>query len=99
MARELRQIQQSIPSLREILLRFWPQIRKERRLIVLSSTVLVAEVGLRLAEPVPLKLVVDALVPTHKGVLGITLRNDLGLPLMLGVCTGSMVLVALLGAL
>ncbi len=103
----IRQIRESIPSLREILVRFWPQICKQKRLIAVSSVALFVEVGLRVAEPWPLKFVVDALIGAQRPTalvearepIGLAMRNAMGLPLMLGLCAGALVLVALLSAI
>src|SRR2546428_10640781 len=54
-------LQKNLPSLWRILGHFWPQIRKHRLLIIGSWTALLAEVGLRLLEPWPLKVVFDTL--------------------------------------
>jgi ATP-binding cassette subfamily B protein len=57
-----RTLQQSLPSLRRIVTRFWPYIRKERWLLTGSLMALVAEVALRALEPWPLKVVFDWLL-------------------------------------
>jgi ATP-binding cassette subfamily B protein len=57
-----RTLQQSLPSLRRIVTRFWPYIRKERWLLAGSLLALVAEVALRALEPWPLKFVFDWLL-------------------------------------
>ena len=57
-----RTLQQSLPSLRRIVTRFWPYIRKERWLLAGSLLALVAEVALRALEPWPLKVVFDWLL-------------------------------------
>jgi ATP-binding cassette subfamily B protein len=57
----------SIPGLSRIARRFWPHLRKERRLIATSLLALLAEVGLRLLEPWPLKFVFDSVLATNPG--------------------------------
>ena len=51
--------QQSIPTFWRLLRRFWPNIRKQWKLLTVSAIALAAEVGLRLLEPWPLKFVFD----------------------------------------
>lgn len=50
------------PVLRRILHHFGPEIRRQRRWIAIAFLALVAEVGLRLLEPWPLKFVFDRLL-------------------------------------
>ena len=55
-----------------IVRRFWPQIRKQSLLIGGACLALLAEVGLRLLEPWPLKFIVDSvLVPRAGGSSGV----------------------------
>src|SRR2546422_6115232 len=50
------------------LFRSWPYVRRERPLIVVSLLALYAEIGLRLLEPWPLKVVLDHVVSSgHHG--------------------------------
>src|SRR5262245_9667240 len=49
---------------------FWPQIRRYRGLVLVSMITLFAEVGLRLLEPWPLKLVFDRLLPSPNAHAG-----------------------------
>jgi ATP-binding cassette subfamily B protein len=58
-------LQHSLPSLRRILRYFWPHVRQYRLLIALSTLALIAEVGLRLLEPWPLKFVFDHVIGSH----------------------------------
>ncbi|MDJ0708622.1 MAG: ABC transporter ATP-binding protein [Leptolyngbyaceae cyanobacterium MO_188.B28] len=51
--------QQSIPTFWRLLRRFWPNIRKQWKLLIISAIALGAEVVLRLLEPWPLKFVFD----------------------------------------
>src|SRR5438132_2624708 len=55
-------LQKSLPSLWRILLHFWPHVRQYRLLIAGSLAALLAEVGLRLLEPWPLKFVFDHII-------------------------------------
>ncbi len=51
--------QSPLPGLMKLVRLFWPEVRPQRRLLVLGLVALFAEVGLRLLEPWPLKLVFD----------------------------------------
>src|ERR1051326_2912948 len=54
--------QKKLPGLWRILRYFWPHLRQYRLLIVSSLAALLAEVGLRLLEPWPLKFVFDRVI-------------------------------------
>lgn len=54
-----KKLQEVIPGIWRILHRFWPYIRKQQKLVVISMTALLCEIGLRLLEPLPLKFVFD----------------------------------------
>jgi ATP-binding cassette subfamily B protein len=54
----------SLSGLFRILRRFWPQIRKQLPLIGGSLLALLAEIGLRLLEPWPLKFIFDRVIVT-----------------------------------
>ena len=58
-------LQENLPGLWRISQYFWPHIRKYRALIAASLFSLLAEVGLRLLEPWPLKFVFDQII--HSG--------------------------------
>ena len=53
---------EKLPSLWRIAKYFWPHVGKHRGLIATSVLALFAEVGLRLLEPWPLKLVFDRVI-------------------------------------
>jgi ATP-binding cassette subfamily B protein len=55
-------LQKSLPGLWRITKYFWPHIRQYRGLMAFSFLALLAEVGLRLLEPWPLKFVFDHLI-------------------------------------
>ena len=60
-------LQKSLPGIWRIWRHFWPYIRKQQTLILGSSIALFTEIGLRLLEPWPLKIVFDrVLVPNSK---------------------------------
>src|SRR2546427_1210629 len=59
----------SLPGLGRLTRRFWPYVRRERPLIMVSLLALYAEIVLRLLEPWPLKWVLDRVagVTRHRG--------------------------------
>ncbi len=58
------------PGLGRMLRRFWPLVWKERTLVGGSFAALLAEVGLRLLEPWPLKFVFDYILPVGSATSG-----------------------------
>src|SRR2546426_9498818 len=67
MGRPLR-LRAALPGLGRLVRRLWPYVRRERPLIVVSLLALYAEIGLRLLEPWPLKVVLDHVVSSgHHG--------------------------------
>lgn len=60
----------SLPGLWRVLCHFWPQTRKHRWLIAGSWTALLLEVGFRLLEPWPLKVVFDRVIGKSHGTHG-----------------------------
>jgi ATP-binding cassette subfamily B protein len=54
-----RTLKESLPGLRRILARFGPYIRPHKFLVIGSMLALIAEVVLRVLEPIPLKFVID----------------------------------------
>src|SRR5439155_1170721 len=62
-------LRDSLPGLGRLARRFWPYVRRERPLIMVSLLALYAEIGLRLLEPWPLKWVLDRVagVTRHRG--------------------------------
>ncbi|MEL7976463.1 ABC transporter ATP-binding protein [Isoptericola sp. F-RaC21] len=80
--------------------RFWPHlrhhVRPERRLFVLGSLAMLAEVGMRLLEPWPLKYVVDGIVAaTGSTAAGPEPAN---LPALILLAAGSLLVIVLLRA-
>ena len=45
---------------------FWPEIRREKKLLALSVAGLFGEVAMRLLEPWPLKIVIDGVLEAHR---------------------------------
>jgi ATP-binding cassette subfamily B protein len=56
---EIKSVKETLPGLGRIISKFWPQIRKQNILIVISFLALVAETAFRLLEPWPLKIIFD----------------------------------------
>src|SRR5690349_22392509 len=61
---------QSLPGLWRVLRHFWPQTLKHRWLIAGSTLALLSEVGFRLLEPWPLKVVFDRVINKMHGAHG-----------------------------
>lgn len=90
----------SVPSLRRILVRFWPHVRKERLLLTYASLGLVAETLFRLLEPWPLKFVFDYVIVTSSsaGSSGIPAINALDPMVLLTLCAVVLVVIVSLRA-
>src|SRR6516225_5953082 len=61
---------QSLPALWRVVLHFWPETRKHRWLMAGSWAAMLAEVGFRLLEPWPLKVVFDRVINRMHGANG-----------------------------
>src|SRR6266498_247521 len=61
------QLKEKLPSLWRISRYFWPHVRQHQGLIAGSMFALFAEVGLRLLEPWPLKVVFDRVLGHGRG--------------------------------
>ncbi|HKP53151.1 MAG TPA: ABC transporter transmembrane domain-containing protein [Chloroflexia bacterium] len=93
-------IQETLPGFWRIVRRFAPYLRQERRLITFSLVALLAEVGLRLLEPWPLKLVFDSVFPTNTAPrsTGLAWLDSLDPSALLIVCAVGVVVVTALRA-
>ena len=93
-------IKDSVPSLRRILVRFWPLVRKQRLLLTFSSMGLVAETLLRLLEPWPLQFVVDYVLVTSSsaGSSRIPAINAMDPMVLLTLCAVALVVIVSLRA-
>src|ERR1044071_2460029 len=60
----------SLPGLWRVLRHFWPETRKHKWLMMGAWAALLAEVGLRLLEPWPLKVVFDRVINKMHGAHG-----------------------------
>ncbi len=63
-------LRKDLPGLWRVLRHFWPQVRKHRLLMLGSLATLLMEVGLRLLEPWPLKVVFDRVINKMHGANG-----------------------------
>ncbi|MHC5002394.1 MAG: ABC transporter ATP-binding protein [Planctomycetota bacterium] len=93
-------IKASIPGLRSIVVRFWPQLRSQRLLLGGSATCMFAEILVRLAEPWPLKFVFDRVITSTPsgGGSGIAVIDGLAPLTLLTACAAAVVLLAALRA-
>ena len=96
-----KSIQQSVPGLWKVLRYFWPWIGKERPLIAVSMGALATGVLLRLAEPWPLKFVLDRIIVTDRPAdLNAPTGIDALPPMtLLAVCAVAVVVISSLRAL
>src|SRR5690349_6580685 len=63
-------LHESLPGLGRVFVHFWPYLRRQRILIGGSLLALLAEIGLRVLEPWPLKFIFDQLLGRrHRGRL------------------------------
>ncbi len=94
-------VTESMPTLRQMLVRFWPMIRRQRWLVLASSGALIAEVGFRVLEPWPLAFVFDAIImplaatPASPGTAA---PGGLSPMMFLGICAVGVVLIAAMRA-
>ncbi|MUG92066.1 ATP-binding cassette domain-containing protein [Scytonema sp. UIC 10036] len=90
MSRSPQKLQKSIPGLREIVRRFWPQIRKQGFLLVLSLLALLTKTALGLLEPWPLKILFDQIMTTGFNT------KSLGIPFLYGLKPVTLITVLVL---
>lgn len=91
---------QALTGLRRVLKRFWPQITKQKGLLILASLALLTKVLSRLIAPWPLKLIFDfVLVPeAHGAELDWPLLRDMGTNTLLWVLSFAIIATAVLRA-
>jgi ATP-binding cassette subfamily B protein len=77
-----------MPGIGAVVRRFWPWIREERPLIAGSMGALAAGVLMRLAEPWPLKFVLDRVIPTDRpaGMNSVPRLDGLDPVMLLALC-------------
>jgi ATP-binding cassette, subfamily B, bacterial len=80
---------ESLPSLWRIWGHFWPYIRQQRILIAGSLLALFVEIGLRLLEPWPLKIVFDHVL--------VAKRQQWGIPAIDALTPATLLILAVLG--
>jgi ATP-binding cassette subfamily B protein len=93
-------LRSSIPSLRRILVRFWPQVRRERGLVAAGFLGLAVEIAFRLIEPWPIKFVLDEVIVSQIAgeQSGAGWAERLDPSTLLIVCAVAVVVVAILRA-
>jgi len=96
-----KKLKNLIPGSKKILAKFLPQIAKHKLLIAISLLAILAEVGLQLLEPWPLKFIFDKLlVPELEGdSVHLVLSQEIGPLLLLSGLTLTIVSIAVLRAL
>src|SRR2546422_10292947 len=94
-------LRDSLPGLGRLARRFWPYVRRERPLIMVSLVALYAEIGLRLLEPWPLKWGLDRVagVTRHRGLSRLPLLDALDPAALLALSPGAVIVFAGLRAL
>ena len=94
-------LQQSLPSLRRVVVRFWPYLRQQTLPILTSLLALFAGIGLRLLEPWPLKIVIDQVIGAQpgSGVLNIPALNAVDPVVLLTFSALALVIITGLRAL
>jgi ATP-binding cassette subfamily B protein len=93
-------IQQAIPGLGRVVRHFWPDIRPQWPLLVVSGIALLAEVGLRVLEPWPLKVIFDyVLIPAQSGRVSLPRLEALDPVLLLTAAAVSIVAITGLRAI
>lgn len=94
-------IRQALPGLQRIVQRFWPQIRKQKGLLILASLALITKVLSRLIAPWPLKLIFDfVLVPeAHNAELDWPLLREASTDMLLFILAVAIITTSILRAL
>jgi ATP-binding cassette, subfamily B, bacterial len=100
MASATGNVRQSLPSLRRIITRFSPQIRRQRWLLAGSFIALLLETGLRLLDPWILKFIFDELILKNfdTSLIGIEALRNLPPVTVLTIASISIVVIAVLRA-
>lgn len=94
-------VRKTLLSWQRILQRFWPQIRKQKGLLIIATLALVTKVLSRLIAPWPLKLIFDfVLVPdAHSAQLDWPVLRDMGTNMLLAVLAIAIIATALFRAM
>jgi ATP-binding cassette, subfamily B, bacterial len=96
-----KNLNQAMPGLQKIVRRFWPQIKKQKGLLILAGLALITKVFSRLIAPWPLKLIFDfVLVPeAHNAELDWPLLRDASTNMLLFILAIAIIATAFLRAL
>ena len=91
-------LQQGVSGIKRILKHFWPQIRQQGGLITISFLALLAETGVRILEPWPLKFIFDEIIFKEFQVesLQIPLLDNFNVITLLTFLVIALVIIALL---
>jgi len=92
-------VSKPLPGLWRILRHFWPQVRQYRLLIAGSWLALFAEVGLRLLEPWPLKVIFDTLFAKERRVYRVSFYDIFDPVMLVTMAAAAIVAITALRAL
>lgn len=88
----------SLPRFWRVIQRLWPKLRKQLPLITAAFVALLAQIGLRLLDPWPLKFIIDEIVGAEpaSGRTGIPALDGLDSMTLVAVAAVAIVIIALL---
>jgi ATP-binding cassette subfamily B protein len=89
-------LQKSLPILAELLQRFAPELKQQKPLIWLASMAVLADVGLRILEPWPLKIVFDHVLT--KNPLNLAIIGQISPVFLLTLCAITILVITALRA-
>lgn len=92
-----RSLSQALPILAEVLRRFSPYLRQQKSLLILAGLAMVADVTLRILEPLPLKFVFDYVLSDNR--LPNPVLAQLEPIWLLTLCAGAILVLTALRAL
>lgn len=90
-------LRETLPGLRRVLVRMAPYLRPHRGLAVGGSVALVASVLTKLAEPWPLKFIIDHVVQVSDGSTGSGIAFIDGLPIMTLLLVCALAIIVVIG--
>ncbi|QYX30051.1 ABC transporter ATP-binding protein [Sphaerospermopsis torques-reginae] len=94
-----KSLKKTIPGLWEILAYFWPEIRPHHKLLIISAIALLADIGLRVLEPWPLKFVFDYVLINNNQLINIPIIGNLQPITLLTIAAFSVMILTGLRAL
>src|SRR5436309_6148081 len=94
---EASKLREKLPGLWRISKYFWPHARNYKGLIAVSMFALFVEVGLRLVEPWPLKIVFDRVLGTGRHVRPSFVPNVQGIDPMTVLALAAVAVVVITG--